>query len=312
MNPELLVVADLPPPDIMAALEERYVLHRLWEADDPQALLAKVAPSVRGIVTTGADGASAALIKALPHAEIIAIYGVGFDAVDLDAAKAAGIRVTNTPGVLTDDVADLAIGLTLALLRRICAADRFVRDGKWKEGGFPLTTKLTGKRVGILGLGQIGGALPQRLAGFEVKLAYHSVTEKDVPHTYFDDVVALGRFSDVLIVTAAGGPSTRGLVNRAVLDAIGPEGILVNVARGSVVDQDALVQALVDKRLGGAALDVFADEPRVPIELVNMDNVVLTPHMASGTVETRRAMGTLVIRNLDAHFAGRPLLTPVV
>ena len=220
--------------------------------------------------------------------------------------KARGIRVTNTPDVLTDDVADLALALILATLRRVCVGDRLVRAGSWGRVAIPLATKFSGKRLGILGLGRIGRAIAKRAGGFDVSIAYTDQRAfDDVPYRFEPSLVALAGDSDILVVAAAGGPTSRRLVDREVLDALGPEGILVNVARGSIVDEPALVDALREGRLGGAGLDVFEDEPHVPEALWGMDQVVLQPHQASATHETREAMGRLVLDNLAAQFAGR-------
>ncbi len=310
-KPELVMIAPLP---VLAEVEADFTVHRLWEAPDRDALLARAAPTVRGIVTTGVHGADAALMDALPKAEIVAIFGVGFDAVDLDHAKRRGIAVTNTPEVLTDDVADLALGLALALCRDLPAADRFVREGQWQPGrNMALGRKFSGATVGILGLGRIGAAVARRAAGFDCEIHYCDVAQRaDLPYRYHADPVSLARAVEILMVTTAGGGATRNLVGAAVLEALGPQGLVVNVARGSVIDEPALVAALVEKRIAGAALDVFAAEPRVPPELVGMANVVLTPHIASATHQTRRAMGELVLKNLKAHFAGQPHPTRVV
>jgi hydroxypyruvate reductase len=224
------------------------------------------------------------------------------------------VRVTNTPDVLTDDVADMALGLMLATLRRLCVGDRFVRDGRWaRKEALPLATKLTGKRLGILGLGRIGRAIARRAAAFDMVIAYTGRrAHDDVPYRFEPSLAALARDSDILVVAVAGGPDTRGLVDRDVLDALGPAGVLVNIARGTVVDEPALVEALRQGRLGGAGLDVFENEPHVPEALFGLEQVVLQPHQASATHETREAMGRLVLDNLAAHFAGRPLPTAVV
>jgi lactate dehydrogenase-like 2-hydroxyacid dehydrogenase len=311
MQPEVLVTVPLARP-VMEALNAAYVLHRLWEAADPDALLANVGPGVRGCATSGGKGASAALIAALPRLEIIACYGVGVDAVDLAAARARGVAVTNTPDVLTDDVADLAIGLMLAVLRRIAEGDRYVRAGRWLEKDLELGWRVSGRRLGILGLGRIGKAVARRALAFGMTVAYCGRHEqKDQPYRYIADLADLARESDVLVLTCPGGPATRGIVDARVLEALGPEGVLVNVARGSVVDEPALVAALAGGRLRGAGLDVFADEPRVPEALFGIPTVVVQPHQASATHETRGAMGALVVENLRRHFAGEPLATPV-
>ena len=311
MKPEVLIVAAMMPR-VMETLASDFTAHRLWEAADQAALLASVGPRIRAIATTGGRGAEAKLIAALPALEIIACYGVGVDAIDLAAARARGIVVTNTPDVLTDDVADLGVALLLAASRRICQGDRHVRSGAWLKGDMALMRKFTGSKVGILGLGRIGQAIARRCAAFDCEIAWHGPRAKpDVPWRFVPSLVELAKESDFLVLSCPGGAATRNLVDRSVLDALGPQGILVNVSRGSVVDEAALVAALADGRLGGAALDVFVDEPRVPPALFTMDNVVLQPHVASATVETRGAMGDLVINNLRNHFAGKPVITPV-
>jgi hydroxypyruvate reductase len=289
-------------------------VHWLSKATDKKSFLASVAPGVRAIVTGGGTGASNALVDSLPKLEIIAINGVGTDAVDLEHARSLGVRVTNTPDVLTDDVADLGMALLLAASRGLCVGDRFVREGRWaRKEGLPLARKVSGKKLGILGMGRIGRAIGRRAEGFGMAIAYTDIRAfDDVPHRHVPDLVQLARESDILIVAASGGPQSRGIVNRAVLDALGPEGLLVNVARGTVVDEPALVAALTEGTLGGAGVDVFAGEPNVPEALFKLDNVVLQPHRASATIETRNAMGELVLRNLAAHFSGEELVTAVV
>jgi hydroxypyruvate reductase len=268
-------------------------------------MLSEIGKNVRAVVTGGALGASRALMERLPALEIVAINGVGTDAVDLAYARSRGIRVTTTPDVLTDDVADLAIGLMLAVSRRICEGDRYVRAGKWAGAALPLANKVSRKRLGILGLGRIGRAVARRAVGFDMQISYTSTSRvAEVPYRFVEDAVQLASESDILMVTVAGGAKSAGLVGPAVLEALGPKGILINVARGSVVDEKALVAALTSGRLGGAGLDVFADEPHVPEVLFQLENVVLQPHRASATVETRLAMGELVLANLAAHFAG--------
>jgi hydroxypyruvate reductase len=313
MHPEILLIEPMMP-EIEAKLDADYRVHRYHAAVDKTAFVASVAANIRAIVTGGGSGADNTLIDALPNLEIIAINGVGTDAIDLDRARSRSIRVTTTPGLLTDDVADLAIGLLLAVFRRICAGDRFVRTGRWVRGeSLPLARKATGRRLGILGMGRIGRAVARRAEPFGMSIAYHDLRAlEDVPYRYEPDLAELAQQSDALIVAASGGPESRGLVNAVVLNALGPKGALVNIARGSIVDEPALVAALVDGRLGAAALDVFADEPDVPEALLRLENVVLQPHRASATVETRRAMGELVLANLAAQLAGKEPLTPVV
>ncbi|WP_353860573.1 2-hydroxyacid dehydrogenase [Azospirillum formosense] len=312
MKPEILLVESMMP-DIEAALDAGYTVHRLAGAPDRDRLVAEVGPRVRAVVTGGGTGVSNAIMDACPNLGIVAINGVGTDAVDLKHAAGRGVRVTNTPDVLTDDVADLAMGLMIAGSRRMMVGDRFVRAGRWPNGGLPLARKVTGKRLGILGLGRIGLAIAQRAAGFGMDIAYTNRKPRtDVPYRFVASPVDLARESDILIVAASAGPDARNMVNRAVIEALGPDGLLVNVARGAVVDEPELVAALKDGRLGGAALDVFANEPHAPEALFGLDNVVLQPHQASATVETRMAMGNLVLANLSAFFAGQPLPTAVV
>ena len=291
-------------PTVQKELEARYRLHK--EALD------QVSGIVRGIVTNGYMGPSAELIDRLPRLEIISAVSVGTDNIAVEHARARGIAVTNTPDVLNNDVADLAIALMIMTARRLVASDRHVRTGQWPQGYYPLTVRASGKRVGMLGMGRIGKEIARRAEAMHNSIAYHSRKPAEgVPYKYYDDLVALARDSDFLVAILPATPQTQGLVGREVLEALGPQGIFINVARGSVVDEAALVAALQDGRLGGAGLDVFEDEPHVPEALFAMDHVVLQPHVGSATVETRQAMSQLVLDNLDAHFAGRPLLTRV-
>jgi hydroxypyruvate reductase len=310
-KPEVLELIDVHP-GTTARLDQDYALHRLW-AGDRDRLIAEVAPRVRAAVTNGIVGMKGDLIAALPALEIIGVFGVGVDAVDLAVARARGLRVTNTPDVLTEGVAELALTLLLAVARRIPFNDRFVRAGRWpKEGDPALASSLAGRRLGIVGLGRIGRRVALLAEAFGMEIRYGGPRRKaDVAWRYYDDLVALARDVDCLVLTCKGGSETAGLIGREVIEALGPEGWLINVARGSVVDEPALVEALVSGRLGAAGLDVFAYEPRVPEALLGLDNVVLQPHQGSASEETRGAMGRLVLDNLAAHFAGRPLLTPV-
>ena len=294
----------------MAALEREYTVHRFWQAPDRDALLNRIGPNVRAIVTNGATGASASLINALPRVEIIACFGVGVDAIDFPLAKKRGIPVTNTPEVLTEDVADMALALLLATSRQILVGDQYVRSGQWGRGEMALTRRVSGKSVGIFGLGRVGRAFAQRVTAMHMKISYTNRRKIDVPYTFYPEVSKMAADVDFLVITATGGDGTRKVVNRPVLEALGPAGILINVARGSIVDEESLVQLLKEGKLGGAGLDVFANEPNVPEELNSLPNVVLQPHHGSGTLETRSVMADLVVRNLEAHFAGKPLLTP--
>jgi lactate dehydrogenase-like 2-hydroxyacid dehydrogenase len=301
MKPDLLLTQPMSA-QLELGLEHAYSVHRLGV--DPDAALAEIGPRIRAVVTGGQIGLPAALWDRLPGLEIIAVHGVGLDAVDLDRAKAAGVTVTTTPDVLTEDVADLAIGLWLSLSRRMMTADRYVRDGRWPgHAPLPLSTRASGRRIGILGLGQIGQAIADRAAPFAAEIAYHSRRPVEgAPYAYADSALALAARSDVLFVATAGGADSRALVDGAVLEALGQDGLLINIARGSVVDEAALVAALEAGTLGGAGLDVFADEPKVPAALLVRDDVVLQPHRGSATAEARAAMARLVLENLAAHF----------
>ncbi|EPR11803.1 D-2-hydroxyacid dehydrogenase [Sphingobium indicum IP26] len=300
-------------PYLDEALARRFVVHAVAADADPDALPPE-AREARALVSFGSVGASAAIMEALPKLEMIGLFSVGYDKVDVDHARAKGIRVTNTPDVLTDDVADLAVGLLYATVRNIAANDRMVRAGDWARGVKPaLSGRVTGRRIGILGLGRIGRAIARRLEPVAGEIFYHNRRPAaDAANRHVADPLDFARESDVIIVATSGGPEARGLVDAAMLDALGPEGVIVNISRGSVIDEDALVAALAEKRIAGAGLDVFANEPHVPEALLGMDHVVLQPHQGSATVETRRAMADLVLANLDAWAAGEPLLTPVV
>lgn len=294
-------------------LEREFQCHRLYEAKDRAAFLRERSTSARALATFGPAGADAALMDALPKLEIISNFGVGVDAIDLDAAKQRKIIVTNTPDVLNDCVADTAMALTVNVMRKFPQAEGYLRAGHWAaKGAYPLTTSVGGKTMGILGLGRIGEAIAKRAQAFGMKIRYHNRHKKDVAHPYDPDPVALARNADVLMIVTPGGAETEKLVGAKVLDALGPQGYLVNIARGSVVDEPVLLRYLQEKRIAGAALDVFADEPRVPPEFFKLDNAVLFPHVGSATQETRTAMGNLQVDNLVAHFAGKPVLTRVV
>ncbi|WBU56171.1 2-hydroxyacid dehydrogenase [Paracoccus sediminicola] len=312
-KPDLLMIGP-QNDDVTSALEERFKIHRYWEAEDKQALLKDLSDKVRHIATGGSHGASREIIEALPKLELISSFGVGYDAVDVTAAREAGVRVTNTPDVLNDCVAEVTLGLMISLAHRIPQADRYLRDGKWEsEGSYPLTDELTGKRAGILGLGRIGKEIARRLQAFKMEVVYHGRNRQPYePYPYYDDLETMAREVDWLIVIAPGSRSTDGIVSRQVIEALGPESYLVNIARGSLVDEDALVEALVSRKIKGAALDVFAAEPKVPARLIPLDNVVMLPHTGSATHKTRKMMGDLVVKNLLAHLDGNPLISPVV
>jgi len=309
-RPEVLLMSPLYAPT-QQRLESSYLVHRHWSASDPGALLDQVAPLVKVVVTSGGRGVEAAILEKLPNVKLVSCFGVGVDAIDVDYCRQHGIAVTNTPDVLTDDVADLAVALTLAVLRRVAEGDRFVRAGKWKQGSLALGTSVRGRKVGVIGFGRIGQAIVARCVAFGTEIGYHGPNRKPVDHEYFADLVAMARWSDVLIAACPGGAATKGIVSAPVLEALGPEGVFVNISRGSVVDQPALVRMLVEGRLGGAGLDVFDNEPNVPEELFGVDRVVLQPHQGSASTQTRQAMGDLTVGNVDAFFAGKPLLTPL-
>lgn len=298
-------------PFMEDGLRDRFLVHRWFEIHDRDDWLDAHGGAVRGIVTGGNLGVPNPVIERLPSLGIIAISGVGFDKVDLDLAKRRSIRVTNTPDVLTDDVADLTLGLIVAQFRSLAACDRYVREGAWPAAPFPLGRKLSGRRFGIIGFGRIGAAIAARLAPIG-PVSYHATADKHNAYAYFDDPVRLAAASDVLIVAASANKSTLRLVGREVLDALGPGGVLVNIARGSVVDEPELIAALQERRIAGAALDVYADEPDVPEALRALPNVALTPHIGSATHETRDNMARMVMASLDAHFAGGTVPNAVV
>jgi lactate dehydrogenase-like 2-hydroxyacid dehydrogenase len=300
-------------PIVIDTIESACTLHRLWEAPDPDTFLREVGPRIRGVATSSSHVPSdAALFDKLPNLEILASFGVGYDHVDAAEAARRNIIVTNTPDVLNDEVADLTLGLLLATIRQLPQADRFLRDGKWLKGNFPLSPTLRGRTIGIVGLGRIGKAIAQRVEAFGVPVSYHGRSpQPDVPYPYYGTARELAEASDVLIVIIPGGGATRHLIDAEVLKALGPNGILINVARGTVVDEQALIEALRSRTILSAGLDVFEDEPRVPQELIDMEHVVLLPHVGSATDHTRGAMGKLVADNLVSWFSGQGPMTPV-
>ncbi|MEV0672892.1 2-hydroxyacid dehydrogenase [Mycobacterium sp. NPDC050441] len=300
-------------PSLAATLRTDYQAYTLPNGNARDAFLAEHAAEITAIVVSGVTRVDPNLMTALPNLKAVVNFGVGYDNIDVDAAAARGIGVSNTPDVLDDCVADTAVGLLIDTMRQFSAADRYLRAGRWvSDGNYPLTHQVSGSQVGILGLGRIGGAIATRLAAFGCSISYHNRRQiPDSPYQYVDSPVELAHRVQVLVVAAAGGPGTRHLVDREVLDALGADGYLVNIARGTVVDQDALVEALTHGRLAGAGLDVFTDEPNVPAALTELDNVVLLPHVASGTVETRAAMEALVLANLDRFLESGELVTPV-
>jgi len=307
----LLQIGPLPSA-LTQALQAGYRVHPLWQEVDRAAFLHSHAGAFAGAVTMSRHGCDAATMACLAGS-VVACFGVGFDGIDLAAAARHHVAVSITPDVLTDCVADIAFGLIIATARQIVAADRFVQAGRWQSAAFPLARRVSGKRLGIIGLGRIGAAIARRAAGFDMPVRYHGRAAKaGVAFDFEPDLLALARWADFLVVACPGGVGTRHLVSAAVLEALGPEGILVNIARGSVVDEDALVQALTRGTIAGAGLDVLADEPHVPAALLANDRVVLLPHVAAATRETRAAMERLVLDNLTAYFASGRVLTPPV
>jgi lactate dehydrogenase-like 2-hydroxyacid dehydrogenase len=310
---EILQVGRLPEWD-QKPLDEKFLMHRYFEAADKPGFLRQVGDNVQGVACRGESVVDRQMIEAMPRLEVISVYGVGYDGVDLEVCRQRNIRVSNTPDVLTNDVADLGVGMMLALGRGVVPADHWVRSGAWRDKGpFRLMRQVHGRRAGILGLGRIGRAVGRRLAGFDMPLAYFSRARKSEAGDwqYFNNPVEIARWADVLFVTLAATPHTRHIVDRQVLEALGPDGMLVNISRGANVDEEALLDALENQRIGSAALDVFENEPALDPRFASLENVLLQPHQGSGTVETRKAMGKLMRDNLDAHFSGKPLLTPV-
>ena len=313
-KPPILQVGPYPQWD-QEPLDAAFQVHRYFEAADKVKLLAEIGPAIKAIATRGELGANRGMIEACPNLELISVYGVGFDAVDLQACRERGIRVTNTPDVLTNDVADLGVAMMLCQSRGMIGAETWVRDGSWAEKGlYPLKRRVWGRRAGVLGLGRIGFEVAKRLKGFDLQIAYSDVEAKPYASDmrFVADPIELARQSDFLFVTLAASAATRHIVGRDVIEALGPEGMLINISRASNIDEEALLEALETGKLGSAALDVFEGEPKLNPRFLALDNVLLQPHHASGTIETRKAMGQLVRDNLAAHFAGQPLPTPVL
>lgn len=312
MKPEIIITGK-GHAGTMATLEREFSAHKLFEATDKAGFLKDLSQKARALATFGPLPIDGKLMDALPRLEIISNFGVGVDAINLEDARKRNIIVTNTPDVLNECVADTALALILCTLRKLPQSDAYLRAGHWAaKGPYPLTTSVGGKVLGILGLGRIGEAIAKRAIACGMKIRYHNRRKKDSPFPYDPDPVTLAKNSDVLMVVTPGGAETSKLVNAKVLDALGPDGYLCNIARGSVVDEPVLLQYLQERRIAGAGLDVFADEPRVPEGFFELDNAVLFPHVGSATVETRKAMGDLQIENLRLHFAGKPVATRVV
>lgn len=309
----ILMMSGQLQPREMAALEDSFDVIKLFKEIDPEGAIKQHQNDIVGIISSPSTPVRDNLIKALPNLEIVAQFGVGVDNIDLDMAGQRSIRVTNTPDVITEDTADTALALFLSVTRRIVELDMYVRVGRWKTSPKPIGTSPYGKTVGIVGLGNIGKAIAKRLESLGCEIAYYGRGEKPgFKYTYHADLIEMARACDYLVVSVSGGLETKHLINMDVLEELGEDGYLINVSRGSVVDEDALVQALQERTIAGAGLDVYANEPNVPEELISMDHVVLLPHIGSATYETFEKMGEIVLENLKAHFAGDKLLTPVV
>lgn len=310
-KPVALVVAPLAI-ELLQPLTPYFSLVKWAELSDPKAYLQSQGAGIQVLITNGVIGLPPGSADHLPALKLVACNGVGYDAIDLEWAAQRGIAVTNTPDVLSADVADLALALLLAVFRQIPVADRFVREGSWSKGALPLGRRLGGSRVGIIGLGNIGKLIASRCAAFDTQIAYTGrQVQEGISYAFFDSPIALAQWSDALIVATPGGDATRHLVNAPVLDALGPRGVFINISRGSVVDEQALIDHLTTGAIAGAGLDVFAHEPNIPPALHLLPNVVLTPHIASATVQTRRAMAELLVENVQALALGKPLPTQV-
>ena len=310
MQPDILVTAPMPP-FLYEPLKSSYRCHDYYKAEDKPGTLEAVGARIRGLVQGGGTVTPTSLLDALPALEIISVFGVGYDGVPTAYCKARGIKITNTPDVLTDDVADVALGLILMTGRGFVRLNRFVHAGEWPKRSPDLATKLAGQKVGILGLGRIGKAIAARAVAMGMKIAYTGRKAQHVPYEFLPDLKSLAAAVDFLVVACPGGEATRNIVNAEVLEALGKKGTLINIARGSIVDESALAAALSAGVIKGAGLDVFADEPNIPSTLLAMENAVLLPHVGSATRETRVAMGNLVLANLRSFFASGRLVTPV-
>ncbi len=311
MKPEIALISPIHATG-MAELDDKYTVHRIWQAADPKQAMQDIADRIEVAVTSGLRGMKAWEMDALPKLKLLASFGVGYDGIEVDAAKARGITVTNTPEVLNECVADTTWTLILSTVRRTAFNDRYVRAGRWLSGPAPLSDKVWGENLGIIGLGRIGRAIARRGTGFGMQIGYHSRNQKsDTDFRYFADVVELARWAKILVVACPGGKETEKIVDARVLDALGPDSYLINISRGSTVDETALIAALQEGKIAGAGLDVFVEEPRVPQALMDMDQVVLQPHVGSGTRSTREAMAKMVTDNVAAWFAGRSLLSPI-
>ena len=311
MQKNLLIMSHMPQYFIDLA-DKNFNTYKLWLQDDEDKYLNDIKLEIDAIAVMGGYKITPDLMKSMPNLKIIACYGVGYDAIDISYAKSLGIKVTNTPEVLNDEVADTAIALMLCVYKQIIKADKFARNNSWTDGDFPLTKKFTGTKLGIVGMGRIGKAIAQRAEAFKCEISYHSRSEKNVKYKYFNNLNQLAKEVDTLCIITPGGKETEKLINKEILDALGKDGVLINVARGSVIDQETLIHYLENKLILAAGLDVYTNEPNIPKKLMSLDNTVLLPHIASGTVETRNAMGQLVYDNIENYFEDKPLISSVV
>jgi len=310
MDKNLLIMTEMPQYFVSLA-DKNFNTFKLWTKENEDHYLSEIKTEVDAIAVMGGYKITPELMKGMPNLKIIACYGVGYDAIDINCAKSLGIKVTNTPEVLNDEVADTAIALMLCVYKKIVAADNFARNNSWAKGEFPLTKKFTGTKLGIVGMGRIGKAIAKRAEAFDCEISYHSRNKKDVKYKYYSDLDALAKDVDTLCVITPGGKETEKLINKEILSSLGKNGVLVNVARGSVIDQDELIHFLENNLILAAGLDVYINEPNIPSELINLENTVLLPHIASGTVETRNAMGQLVFDNIENYFQNKPLISEV-
>ena len=311
MQKNLLIMSEMPQYFVNLA-DKDFNTHKLWLQNDEDKYISEVQEKVDAIAVMGGYKITPELMKSMTNLKIIACYGVGYDAIDIDYAKSLGIKVTNTPEVLNDEVADTAIALMLCVYKQIVDADNFARNNSWVNGDFPLSKKFSGSKLGIVGMGRIGKAIAKRAEAFDCVISYHSRNKKDVKYKFYDNVNELAKDVDTLCIITPGGKETEKLINQKVLKDLGTNGVLINVARGSVVDQDELIYCLKNNLILAAGLDVYVNEPNIPKELIDLKNTVLLPHIASGTVETRNAMGQLVYDNIKNYFEDKPLISQVV
>ena len=310
MQKNLLIMSEMPQYFVNLA-DNNFNSYKLWLQNDEDTFISEIQEKVDAIAVMGGYKITPELMKSMTNLKIIACYGVGYDAIDVKYAESLGIKVTNTPEVLNDEVADTAIALMLCVYKQIVDADNFARNNSWVNGDFPLTKKFSGSKLGIVGMGRIGKAIAKRAEAFDCIISYHSRNKKDVKYKFYNNVNELAKEVDTLCIITPGGKETEKLINQKVLENLGTNGVLINVARGSVVDQDELIYCLKNNIILAAGLDVYVNEPNIPKELIDLKNTVLLPHIASGTVETRNAMGQLVYDNIKNYFEDKPLISPV-